>query len=87
MDALAGNKRAHSAPHERLPTMSSAPLRNNASRHRYERDVEGGTAFASYRLEAGTVAIFHTDVPAALRGSAPVPPLSARFCKRCAGRD
>ena len=49
--------------------MSNAPLRNNASRQRYERDVEGGTAFASYRLEAGTVAIFHTEVPKALRGS------------------
>jgi uncharacterized protein len=49
--------------------MANARLRNNTSRQRFERDVEGGTAFASYRLEAGTVAIFPTEVPAALRGS------------------
>jgi uncharacterized protein len=44
-------------------------LRNNAARNRYELDLEGGTAFAIYRLSPGIITIMHSEVPAALRGS------------------
>ena len=44
-------------------------LRNNSARNRYELDLEGGTAFAVYRLSPGVVTIVHSEVPAALRGS------------------
>jgi uncharacterized protein len=43
-------------------------LRNNAARSRYELDLEGGTAFAVYRISPGVVTIVHSEVPAALRG-------------------
>src|SRR5438034_10980241 len=36
--------------------------------NRFERDVDGGTAFASYCAAAGVARIFYTEVPAALRG-------------------
>ena len=43
-------------------------IRDNKSRHRVELDVEGGMAFANYRLLPGTVVITHTETPPALRG-------------------
>ena len=43
-------------------------IRDNNSRHRFELDVEGGMAFANYRLLPGTVVITHTETPPALRG-------------------
>jgi uncharacterized protein len=43
-------------------------LRQNVARSRYELDVEGGEAFALYRLAGGVMTFTHTEVPAHLRG-------------------
>ncbi len=43
-------------------------IRDNPDRNRYEMDVEGGVAFATYRADDETVAINHTEVPPDLRG-------------------
>jgi predicted GNAT family acetyltransferase len=42
-------------------------VRDNPARSRFELDTGGHTAFANYRLDGGTVAITHTEVPPALR--------------------
>ena len=43
-------------------------VRDNPAERRYEMVVEGGIAFANYRADDKTVAIAHTEVPAALNG-------------------
>ena len=43
-------------------------VRDNKAQSRFELDVEGGTAFANYRLTPSTVIITHTETPRALRG-------------------
>jgi predicted GNAT family acetyltransferase len=43
-------------------------LRDNPERRRFELDVEGRTAYASYHLSDGVVSIMHTEVPADLNG-------------------
>lgn len=43
-------------------------IRDNKSASRYELDVEGGVAFADYRLAPGVVTITYTEVPAQSRG-------------------
>jgi predicted GNAT family acetyltransferase len=43
-------------------------LRDNKAAHRYELDVDGGVAFADYRMAPGAVTVTYTEVPAALRG-------------------
>ncbi|HMN51369.1 MAG: N-acetyltransferase [Xanthobacteraceae bacterium] len=43
-------------------------IRDNKALSRYEFDVEGGTAFANYRLSPGVVTVTYTEVPVALRG-------------------
>ena len=43
-------------------------VRDNKSRHRFELDVEGGTAFANYHLTSDSVIITHTETPTSLRG-------------------
>jgi uncharacterized protein len=43
-------------------------VRDNKSQHRFELDVEGGTAFANYHLTSDSVVITHTETPASLRG-------------------
>ena len=43
-------------------------VRDNPERGRYEMDVEGGVAFATYRADGATVVISHTEVPPALNG-------------------
>jgi predicted GNAT family acetyltransferase len=39
-----------------------------ADRGRFELDFEGGTAFASYRLDGDRVVLTHTEVPEAFSG-------------------
>ena len=41
---------------------------DNQAEHRFELKVEGGMAFANYRLTAQAVIITHTETPRALRG-------------------
>ena len=43
-------------------------VRDNAAQSRFELDVEGGVAFANYRLTPSAVIITHTETPRALRG-------------------
>jgi uncharacterized protein len=43
-------------------------VRDNKALNRFELDVEGGTAFANYRLTPSAVIITHTETPRALRG-------------------
>jgi uncharacterized protein len=50
----------------RKPAM--AAVRDNKAKSRFEFDVEGGLAFANYRLTPQAVIITHTETPLALRG-------------------
>ena len=43
-------------------------VRDNKAQSRFELDVEGGLAFANYRLTPQAVIITHTETPRALRG-------------------
>jgi predicted GNAT family acetyltransferase len=43
-------------------------IRDNKTLSRFELNVEGGLAFANYRLAPGKVIITHTETPRALRG-------------------
>ncbi len=43
-------------------------VRDNTAMNRYELDVDGATAFASYRRTATADIITHTETPPALRG-------------------
>jgi len=43
-------------------------VRDNKDKSRFELDVEGGVAFANYRLTPKAVIITHTETPRALRG-------------------
>jgi predicted GNAT family acetyltransferase len=43
-------------------------VRDNKAKSRFELDVEGGIAFANYRLASSSVIITHTETPRALRG-------------------
>lgn len=43
-------------------------VRDNPARHRFELDVEGETAFASYRRDGTVLTIMHTEVPKHLEG-------------------
>jgi len=45
-----------------------AAVRNNREQRRFELDVEGQVAFASYRETPQAVIITHTETPRALRG-------------------
>ena len=48
--------------------MAAASVRDNKAQNRFELDVEGGLAFANYRLTPSAVIITHTETPRALRG-------------------
>lgn len=41
---------------------------DNTAEHRFELEVPGGVAFATYRRAPGVVTILHTEVPQALSG-------------------
>jgi len=43
-------------------------VRDNKAQSRFELDVEGGLAFANYRLTPSAVIVTHTETPRALRG-------------------
>ena len=45
-----------------------ATVRDNKALSRFELDVEGGVAFANYRLAPSAIIITHTETPRALRG-------------------
>lgn len=47
---------------------SSANVRDNPERQRFELETSAGLAVAEYRREGNVVTIFHTEVPPALRG-------------------
>ncbi len=44
------------------------PVRDNKFLRRFELDVDGGVAFANYRLAPGTIILTHTETPSPLRG-------------------
>ena len=46
----------------------SSDFRDNEERHRFELDVEGTTAFVSYRKTPGAITLVHTVVPPELGG-------------------
>ena len=46
----------------------SDDVRDNTERHRFELDLDGHTAFSTYRREGSLLTILHTEVPAALNG-------------------
>jgi predicted GNAT family acetyltransferase len=43
-------------------------IHDNASRHRFELEVDGHTAFVDYKRERGIVTLIHTEVPKELGG-------------------
>jgi predicted GNAT family acetyltransferase len=43
-------------------------VHDNAAQHRFELDLGGLTAFASYQQSDGVVSIMHTEVPRELNG-------------------
>lgn len=45
-----------------------ATVRHNTEQQRFELDTSAGIAVADYRLSAGVMTIFHTEVPVPLRG-------------------
>jgi predicted GNAT family acetyltransferase len=45
-----------------------ADVRDNKVQSRFELNVDGGIAFANYRLTPSAVIITHTETPRALRG-------------------
>lgn len=47
---------------------TSAAVHDNKDRSRFELDLGGSTAFASYRRSGDRVIITHTETPPALRG-------------------
>jgi len=43
-------------------------LTDNAARHRFEMNIDGTTAFVTYRLDADRLVLIHTEVPETLSG-------------------
>ena len=51
-----------------IMTMSTA-VRNNTARSRFELDVDGGIAIATYRIDGNVITFTHTEVPPRSRGA------------------
>jgi uncharacterized protein len=51
-----------------MMSSKSQQVRHNPERSRFELDTSAGLAVADYRLSGNTMTIYHTEVPAALRG-------------------
>lgn len=49
-------------------TTGTIAVKNNQSAHRFEAEVDGGTAFASYELRGKEIVFTHTEVPEQSRG-------------------
>jgi predicted GNAT family acetyltransferase len=43
-------------------------VRDNATQHRFELEVDGHTAYLYYQLAPGVITLVHTEVPPALGG-------------------
>ena len=43
-------------------------VRDNPATMRFELELEGGTAFVTYKRSPGVVSLLHAEVPAALEG-------------------
>lgn len=43
-------------------------VQDNAAQHRFELNLDGRTAFATYRQSDDVISILHTEVPAELNG-------------------
>ncbi|MBY0531063.1 MAG: N-acetyltransferase [Xanthobacteraceae bacterium] len=63
------------------------PIRDNKQASRYELDVEGGVAFADYRMAPGAVTVNYTEVPEALRGRGIGAKLSAAVLEHIRAED
>ena len=48
--------------------MTDATIRHDATRQRFDTEVEGHAARLEYRLEGNVLAIAHTEVPGAIGG-------------------
>ena len=60
-------------------------FRDNEARERFELDVEGHTAFVTYRKSSGAITLVHTEVPPELGGKGVGSKLGARDAGRGAG--
>lgn len=47
---------------------TGAAVRDNPAAQRFEMETPAGLAVAEYRRDGDTLIVFHTEVPAALRG-------------------
>lgn len=43
-------------------------VKDNPAEHRFELSLDGHTAFASYRRDAGVLLVYHTEVPPEFEG-------------------
>ena len=48
--------------------MKPNPVRHSPEQNRFEMDTPAGLAVADYRLAGNVITIYHTEVPAPLRG-------------------
>ena len=52
-----------------ISAIMSQSVRDNTERRRYELEIDGQIAFASYRRDGATLAVTHVEAPPALRGT------------------
>lgn len=51
-----------------MAELSNVRVMHDQAAHRFEAEVNGGTAFVSYELRGGDVVFTHTEVPVQSRG-------------------